>query len=155
MTAEDRGVVLAPSQRRTTAYIIKYVGFIIYGFHASAVGIPTIGSTTSADWAFIWPLIVSVLAMFAITGVVRTRRTNRVGLEVTATVFLLAHLTTYSAYIVIRAYGEEDGFLDAAAAWLPILLCVFPFARLVTLSKYVNLPRWVYRIFGRGQEPRR
>lgn len=139
-------MVLVPSHRRTTGYVVKYIGFILYGLHASIKGVTTISETTSADWAFVWPILVSVLASFALVGVIRTRNEARPLLEIVATILLLAHLCTYSLYILLRAYSDGDGFVDAASMWLPILLCVFPFRRLVGLIKPINLPRWAYRL---------
>ena len=119
---------------RTTPYIAKYAGLALFGFHSSITGVATIGATAGPQWGLVWPSLITVLAVGALVGVLRTRAQRPPRFEIIATLLLLGHLASYSVFIVLRTI--EDGQVERLPyAWLPLLVSFFPYARLVKLFR--------------------
>lgn len=114
--------------------ITKYAILAMYGLGYTIVSIPTITAVSGPWWAYAWAWLVLILSIVAIIGTVRGRNYNKHGLEIVATILLLALFVGYSAVIVFRAIAERDPAI-LPAALLPIALSVMPYAHLLDIAR--------------------
>lgn len=114
--------------------IIKYGLISLYGLASSIVGITTLDVVAGALWGVLWPGLVTILALLAMVGVIRSRVTEKEGTELVFTLLLIALLIGYSVAIIARTF--VDGQVSRLPiAFLPVILCVFPARRLVQIAR--------------------
>jgi hypothetical protein len=120
----------APSPYPTL--FVKYTLIAVYGIASGVVGVTTLDLIAGETWALAWPALITAFAVTAFVGAQRSRRRQRFGLEVVATICLLALFAGYIVAIALRAtlYGE---FYRLPTALLPLILSVFPWSRLQSI----------------------
>lgn len=115
-------------------YILKYALIAIYGLGSGIVGITTLDVVAGRFWGLLWPGLITVLALLAMVGVIRSRLTEKEGMELIFTLLLLALFAGYVVAIVVRSH--LDGNVQRLpTALLPVILSVFPGRRLVQIAR--------------------
>jgi hypothetical protein len=113
---------------------VQYSLMAAYGLVAYVLGVTTVAAVSGDVWATVWPLLVTASAAAALISLNRSRKTGKYGWEMVCTLFLVAHMCSYSVYIVARTI--EDGDISRlTVALLPIIACVIPFARVIDLGR--------------------
>jgi hypothetical protein len=113
---------------------VKYSLMAAYGLVASIVGITTITAVAGAEWGIAWPFLVTVSASATLISLNRSRRTGEYGWEIVCTLLLIAHMCSYSVYIIAQTVEGGD-ISRLTVALLPIIACVIPFARVIDLGR--------------------
>lgn len=116
------------------ALIIKYALIAVYGAANGWVGVITLGVVSGPSWAVMWPALVLISSTAALVGVLISRSGGTHWPEMIATLALISLLIGYSAAIIIRTV-EDGNVTRLPVALLPIILSVFPFSRLVSISR--------------------
>lgn len=133
MTRPDIGVTPIPYTRLG----VKYLLIALYGLSASIVGVTTIGIVGGNWWETIWPMLVSIFALGAFFGVLRSKYYGKEGLEASMTLAVVALLASYSLAIILRTHFDNE-VIRLPIAFLPIILSVMPFARFMDIVR--NIP---------------
>lgn len=113
---------------------VKYLFLFLYGVTASLVGVATLDVVVGSAWGLIWPALVSVFSLLALLGVIRSRTTKKYLFEVVATLMLIGLLYSYSLAIIYRSFASDEWF-RLHAAWLPVILSVYPLSRVFSITR--------------------
>lgn len=114
--------------------IIKYALIAVYGAFSGWVGIATLDVVAGQLWGVLWPALVTVFSLLAMFAVIRSRITEKEGLELVSTLLLISLLIGYSIAIVTRT-TIDGNVTRLPVALLPIILSVFPARRLVQIAR--------------------
>lgn len=109
--------------------IVKYTVVALYGLAVSTFGLVTLGATAGPQWELAWPVLLTVFALLALAGLLRSFFTRKFLLEIITTLMLNGLLFGYAVAIVARTLGDGDVSRLPAVA-LPLLVTVFPWLRL-------------------------
>lgn len=115
----------------------KYSLMAVYAGSASLLGAVTVGRATDPFYARLFPALLFLACLTALTGVVVSRWTARVWIEYVGTGALLAGMVGYSIAIVYVGIAVEHDIARVPPAILPLVLMVFPILRLRNILKTV------------------
>lgn len=115
----------------------KYSLMSLYAGSASLLGAVTVGRATDPFYARLFPALLFIACLTALTGVVVSRWTARVWIEYAGTAALLAGMVGYSIAIAYVGIAIEHEWARVPPAILPLILMVFPVLRLRNILKTV------------------
>lgn len=130
MRSTDGGVQPVPYYR----LIVKYALIALYGLAASIVGVTTVNVVGGSLWESVWSFLLTVLSLAAMIGIIRSKLTGKVSVEVVSTLFLIGLLVSYAVAIILRTLVDWE-FERLPALLLPVIISVTPFARVLDISR--------------------
>lgn len=129
---ETRGVEQMQSWYPPLALL--YLGLTLYALTAGIVGVQTLDIVAGEWWELLWPLAMMLCSTTALVGLMLSRTSKHRWVEVLGTLLLIGFFTSYTLALLIRVftYGNMNAL---PAAWLPVLISIFPFTRLLWVAR--------------------
>lgn len=115
----------------------KYSILAVYAAAAVFLGATTVGRAVDPFYARLFPALLFIACITALTGVVVSRWTARVWVEYAGTAALLAGMAGYAIAIGYVGLFLEHDWARVPPAILPLVVMVFPILRLRNILKTV------------------